>query len=230
MLPAFFNVLFAVQYTSNSFKKLDMQMKKLPTFCKNLIKNKIQTKTLATLFKTEKAFEKVFIDNYLNNTTSPDGPTKGKTTIKIICECIEDGESFEIVIEGSAYGRTSLIYATPFGYKGMITATDTLAVQKKQVLEFYKKTHPTDYSCLSDRSLYCVSAEIQLIGDFENGMTDYTWNRIRCHFVRMQEITRKTVVFEIRQISNEDLANIFTKDLANLHYLVIKNYLSKYPV
>lgn len=193
-----------------------MQIKKLPTFCKNVTKNKIQNKTSATLFKTEKAFQKAFINNYLKNTTIPGEPNTKKTTIKIICECIEDGESVEIVIEGSAYGQTSLIYATPFGYKGMVTGKNALATQKNQVLEFYTKTHPTDYCCLSDRSIYCVSAEIQVTGDFENGTTDYTWNRIRCHFVRMQEITRNTVVFEIRQTSNEDLANIFTKTMANI--------------
>lgn len=137
------------------------------------------------------------MQDFLNNATNPDGGLGGRTQVTIVCECIEDGESVEVVIRGNSAGEKSLLQATPFGYKGAIVGLFRLAGKTGQIPEFYQGSDNKG-TCFSNRTVYCVSAELQFQGDYINGASLYTWSRIKCTVVRVQEIDVDTLIFEIK--------------------------------
>lgn len=51
--------------------------------------------------------------------------------------------------------------------------------------------------CLSDRVVECISAKVRFKGDFINGADNYTWPKIQCNWVRLQEINPQSLTFEM---------------------------------
>ena len=106
--------------------------------------------------------------DFLNNATNPGRGLGGRTQVTIVCECSEDGKSVEVVIRGNSAGQKSLLQATPFGYKGAIVGLFTLGGKTNQIPEFYQG-RDNKGTCSSNRTIYCVSAELLLQGDYING-------------------------------------------------------------
>ena len=71
-------------------------------------------------FLTKNSLEKLILKNFLRNSIIFTPRMNSKTEVKIVCEYVQNDETFEIILMGSAWGRNSLIYATPYGYMGGI--------------------------------------------------------------------------------------------------------------
>lgn len=186
--------------TLNYFASINKQpistQKRFFTFSQIRITRAVTPKSF---FSTQQVLPVPIQNNFLCQNTIIKNNLKGRTYVKIICECIQNFKVFEMLLIGSAFGTQAILYSTSTGYKGGIIQPYSILDNSGKVENFLENKNVTGVNihCLSDRVIQCISAEVQFHGDFINGADSYVWPRIECDWVRLQEINPRCLSFEI---------------------------------